>query len=223
MNQRILIKFILLFFIIAAIIVISGLYLFNPAYQVRQVKVASNGPLHYLTRENVVKTIKSQSPQWMHFSINKVGSQLVSYPGVEHVFVQKRWPSQINIKLLQAKPVAYWRDQKHIVTTKGNVIEPIKLQKIGFLPLFKGQKNTISQMISMYQMIQEILKDQKYHVKTLTYQANQWQMKLNNDMTVMLGSHDIRSRLTTYLKVLPKISQNTTYVDMRYPQGFATK
>lgn len=192
----------------------------------QKVAIVTKGELDYISKPQIVDLIKPfQQDTWWQLDVDNVTRAIQAYPGIKEIKVQKQWPDQLVVQLTEYQPKAYWNSRDEILLEDKEIIAPKYFSaKVNF-PVFYGDKNNIDTIESGYERLQKIALDNGFSIRDINFQGNQWQVTLNTDVAVWLGSSRIEQKLLQLLQnyksiEIPKGQQLAT-VDMRYHSGFA--
>ena len=120
-------------------------------------------------------------------------------------------------------PLAYWNDD-NLIDTDANVFSATIVEDLPYLYGIEGSEKIV---VDTYSKIKVLLDTHELRVKRLIYaESSSWQVELTNGITVKLGRGDTIGRVNRFVDFWPQLqsqSNNFTYVDMRYRDGFAIK
>lgn len=203
-----------------------GFKLFNPnVLPIRSVVV--NGDLRFIRKDKLTKTLQPLVAQGF-FSVNpsKIQVALQQLSWVADVEVHRVWPDKVVIDISACKPVAYWNDDAFL-NAYGEIFMPQPMiAPSQILPHFFGKQDQTVKMLDNYQQMNNILSPLRLRVALLQYDDPDWQIKLNNGISLQLGQRHILERLTRFVKTYKKILSShrnmvPENVDLRYSNGLA--
>ncbi|WP_440616249.1 cell division protein FtsQ/DivIB [Cysteiniphilum sp. 6C5] len=208
-------------------LLLSVRYVFKESSaHLQKVAIVTKGELDYISKPQIIDLIKPfQQDTWWELDVENVTQAIQAYPGIKEIKVQKQWPDQLVVELTEYQPKAYWNSRNEILLEDKEVIAPKYFSGIGNLPVFYGQKDDIDTIEKTYERLQKIAADNGFSIRDISFQGNQWQVTLNTDVRVWLGSSQIEQKLLQLLQnyksiEIPKGKKLAT-VDMRYHSGFA--
>jgi cell division protein FtsQ len=188
-----------------------------------------------------------------YFSLNLRQTQKAfeSLPWIRSAVVQREFPNQIKVALTAHTPIARWTsldasssaetksdvDIEQLLNVQGEVFEtsggPIDTDS---LPALSGPVRKASEVLALFQSLQINLQT---HAKDVNWQVVQlslnplgmWRAVLNNQAVLELGSgtkEEIMTRTTRWLLASAQVknkynAHDLQSVDLRYPNGFATR
>lgn len=163
------------------------------------------------------------------FSLNvsQAKSQLLSEPWISHVSFRRVWPSTLTVRIHEHVALARFGD-KGVLTTEGRIFYP----DVGTIPMdlpeLSGPENQAENLLQFYQTFTALAKTVGLTVTALHVNAEQsWDLKLSNQIQVILGRVDALKRFQQFVLIYPKIiassKQTITLIDLRYPNGAAVQ
>lgn len=136
-------------------------------------------------------------------------------------------PATVKVVLRENKPTARWireNETAGLINQHGGVFQAAF---DGDLPSFDGELSALPLMLEKYKTLSTHLQPLRLKIIRLQYSPRlSWTMTLDNGIEVRLGKEDIHKRIALFARMWP-ISlavneEKLDYVDMRYPDGFAT-
>ncbi len=166
--------------------------------------------------------------------LEKLRLSLEQLPWVRHAEVRRQWPADIEIRIEEHVPVAYWgQESGQLVNSHGEIFTAeLRNTPDDAMPVLYGPSGFVPEMLSYFQLASELLKPTGRWPQTLSVSPRlALQLKLDDGMVVELGRQQakapIRERLerfaTYYPSMLKAARKPPGVVDMRYPQGFALR
>lgn len=213
-----------------------GLHLVRPPFfpikeinvQVAQGVDNEQQQLQYVTWEQVDRLVKDElDGNFISVNLTAVREAFVKLPWVREAKVNREWPHGLNVVLEEHRAVAYWGDHA-LVNTYGEVFRVTANMD---LPTFTGPNEASAQEVAQqYRRFNKILVsiDQQIAEISLTPRYA-WRLRLDTGTVLELGRNDVEERLVRYVSVynhsIARWSQQQplTYVDLRYPNGFAIR
>lgn len=194
-----------------------------PIFPLREVRV--EGELKHVTREQV-KLIASHYLQGNFFTVNLVKTReaFQKLPWARNVSVRRRWPSRLEVVIEEHQELARWGNVA-LVNTHGELFHAASDAE---LPVFYGPGDGIKEVAEHYASFSELIKPIGLKVKEMTLTPRRsWQLTANTGLVIALGRDEMDMRLNrfvgVYAKTLGSVKGNLTYVDLRYPNGFAVR
>ncbi len=170
------------------------------------------------------------------FSIDleNVRVSLERLPWVRHAEVRRQWPANIEIRIEEHVPVAFWgQETGQLVNSHGEVFTAGLRGEPGWtMPVLSGPEGFVPEILGYFQQAAELLRPIGRWPHALNVSPRlALQLKLDDGMVVELGRQQakapIRERLERFVTYYPTILKAARkppgVVDMRYPQGFALR
>jgi len=189
--------------------------------------VVVNGDLRFIQKDKLKKTLQPLASRGF-FSVNldKIQVVLQQLSWVADVEVHRVWPDKVVINISACQPVARWNDNAFL-NAYGEIFVPQPMvESSQILPQFFGKQDQTVKMLDNYQQMNNILNLLQLQVVSLNYDNHDWQIKLNNGISLQLGQRYILQRLTRFVKAYKKILSSHRNmvpkdVDLRYSNGLA--
>ena len=194
-----------------------------PIFPLRELRV--EGELKHVTREQV-KLIASHYLQGNFFTVNLVKTReaFQKLPWARNVSVRRRWPNRLEVVIEEHEELARWGNIA-LVNTHGELFHAASDAE---LPVFYGPGDGVKEVAEHYGSFNELIKPIGLKVKEMTLTPRRsWQLTTNTGTVIALGRDEMDMRLNrfvgVYSKTLGSVKGNLTYVDLRYPNGFAVR
>lgn len=162
------------------------------------------------------------------FTVNAsaIKRQLNTLAWVKSVTINRVWPNQLVIHVVEQQAVAQW-NADGLLTPDGSLIYPAKDTFPTGLPMLAGPADDAVAVWKMYQYMAALLVPLDLTISQLTLDPRYaWEMTLNTGTKVLLGRLDVEQRLQRFVAVYAKIFQGKSApitIDLRYNNGLAVK
>lgn len=185
--------------------------------------------LKYASKQTIFDAVKSYlTGSFFYVNVHEAKRAAERMNWVRHARIDRIPPAAIKITIEEHEPVARWiREgyQAGLISARGEVFQAAFQ---GELPEFDGDIDKLNIMLEQYRIFNSSLKPLRLKILRLQYSPRaSWTMMLNNGIEVRLGKDNIHARMNRFVEIYPAtLSQqaaNLDYVDMRYPDAFATK
>jgi cell division protein FtsQ len=194
-----------------------------PVFALREVQVTGQG-LH-VTRAQVDAIVKTEL-KGTFFTLNlpQMRSAFEKLPWVREVNLKRRWPSRLEVAVVEHVPLARWGNVA-LVNTHGEVFDAAY---DGKLPIFNGPSGTSKEIAIQYDYFRRHLAAiSAAPVMVQMTPRRAWQVRLEGGPTLELGREDVEARLARYIQVYERtvgaLKRRIEYVDLRYANGFAVR
>lgn len=153
--------------------------------------------------------------------VMRLKRKLQENPFVQDVIIKRIWPDTLLVNLTEQRFVALWGDNA-VVSSQGRVMQIENPDKT--LPKFVGPEGQAVLMLNELNEINKALQPLHLMVKELDLNTRRsWQIKLNNNVKIIMGRKEIQTKLLTLTMVYPKLikrhAQSIDTIDLRYPNG----
>lgn len=194
-----------------------------PIFPLREVKV--DGELHHVSREQV-KLIVAKHLKGNFFTLDLINARnaFEKLPWARNVSVRRRWPDKLEVVIEEHEALARWGSTA-LVNKQGELFHAASGSD---LPVFYGPDNCVIEVASQYDSLNKVLQSAKLQAATLALTPRRaWQITTTNGMVLELGRVEMQPRLekfaNIYSSTLVRLNKKITYVDLRYPSGFAVR
>jgi len=232
---RVLSNIMFLLVAIAALYVVSLTFIKPIFFPLKQINIkgivginSDNSGLRHVTREEIEYIVKNDlTGNFFSVDLMKLRELFIKVPWIRDVKVERKWPNGLNVQIEEHQALAYWGSHAQ-VNTYGEVFRVVMDEK---LPVFTGPMEASSQEVTQrYLRFNQILAPLEQSIAEINLSHRYaWRIRLENGTVLKLGGNEIEERLIRYASVynngLAQLSQdkNLTYVDLRYPNGFAVQ
>jgi len=195
----------------------------TPLFPLKEVRVESQ--LQHVTHEQV-RLIVSRYLSGNFFTVNLEKTRLAfqKLPWARNVSIKRRWPSSLEVSIEEHEALARWGTVA-LVNTYG---EMFQAASDADLPTFYGPGETVKTMAQNYAKYQQMLQDKQLKISELILSPRgSWQLATESGLVIALGREKMDERLQRFMQVYDVTAQSVggklTYVDLRYPSGFAVR
>ena len=191
--------------------------------------IVVSGELTFIDDKNIKMLIKRTQPgSFFELDVNQTHQAVEAMAWVYRASVRKRWPSGLEIFVVEQQPFAIWNDDM-LLNQYGDVFDAqisradlsLKIR----LPNLYGPGGSEQTALQGYRNMQSLLETSNlYIVEMFLSERFAWNVALNNGIKLNLGRTKFINRLQRFVDLLPLISQQNRqvdYVDLRYDTGLA--
>ncbi|SFZ78429.1 cell division protein FtsQ/DivIB [Chitinimonas taiwanensis] len=216
---NLLIGLAVLLFLYAALLVI----IHSPLFPVRQIKV--EGSLAHVTREQLQYIVKNElKGTFFTLDLNKTRSAFEKLPWVRQVNLRRRWPDRLDVTIEEHVALARW-GTVGLLNTHGERFDAASNE---VLPVLEGPEGSEQEMAFGYIGFRNqlaVIGRKPNHLWLSPRRA--WRLQLDGKLLVEIGRDNPEQRLAKFVDAYPRtlavITQPISYVDLRYPNGFAVR
>lgn len=156
--------------------------------------------------------------------VTALKAQLQQLPWVYSATVWRIWPDTIAIRIVEQQPVARW-GQRDLLNIQSEVFTPAEIMPSN-LPQLEGPLGEQRVVWQTYQQMNAMLAPLGLKISEMSLEARHaWILKLNNNITLILGRDEPIKRLgrfiIVYQRIVPPAGKEINYVDLRYGHGMA--
>ncbi|MHA7880949.1 MAG: cell division protein FtsQ/DivIB [Saccharospirillum sp.] len=152
----------------------------------------------------------------------QVKQQLEALPWIDQARVDKAWPNQIRIQLVEHEPVARWNGEQ-VLNSLGEALDrPVARLELADL---SGPSDQAKRVMEQYLLFSRIFVGSGFRLDGVEmHRRGAWDLQLNNGIEVVLGSRDMLERTRRVVALLERAEldlDTIDYIDARYPNGLA--
>lgn len=151
--------------------------------------------------------------------------QLEALPWIYSAQVRRRWPSSLEIHVVEQLPIARW-GEGGFLNHEGEVFQSERSEQWQDLPRLLGPEGSNEAMVDSYQRLLEHLAPLGLRVELLeSDERGQLRAELAGGTELLVGDSEFKERLkrftTLYRGTLGERAGDLARVDLRYQQGVA--
>jgi cell division protein FtsQ len=192
-------------------------------------------PVQYITVTGELERTQTEAVQemvqpalvggFLKADLHHIRQQLEDLPWIYRATVQRKWPSALEINVIEQLPIARWGDDGFL-NHEGEVFRSGSRHDLQSLPLLQGPDGTAKPLMAAYQRIVEILAPLHLAVTQLAVDnRGQMGVVLEGGMQLLLGSENFLERMHRFVALyraeLAVRSDQVERVDLRYENGVA--
>jgi len=187
--------------------------------------ITIEGPFQRVSALQIEEAISGAlSDGFLSANLSEIQQQIVALPWIDQANVARRWPSQLDISVIEQVPAACW-GERGLLNTRGELFVTDARHIPAELPRLSGPANRSDEIAKRYLVVREQLIPFGLDLRRVHMDARgAWEMTLQNGVDIRLGRREIEQRTELFLDVVAKIITNRAvdidYVDMRYSNGF---
>ena len=148
----------------------------------------------------------------------------IKLPWVRTASVRRIWPQSLEVTLEEHMALARW-SWRCTGQFQGEIFNAASDEP---LPEFEGPEESSSEMARQYAAFKKVLRPLQQNIARMSLSDRRaWRVHLDNGTLLELGREQMGVRLERYVQVhdrsIVQLNQQLTYVDLRYPSGFAVR
>lgn len=194
--------------------------------------VKINGEFTRISQKAVAESVyDSMADSFMKLDLEAIQQHLEEKPWIDHVRIARRWPDQLEVTVIEHKPIARW-GKLDALNHRGEVIqlseEDVGKQLLKGLPELDGEDGMEQEMMAQYQTLNKMLTEYGMSVKQLTCSAaRSWTITLSDDVVIRVGRDAMLAKMGRFLTVYKAQLQSRwaelSSIDLRYYNGVAVQ
>ncbi|MEH6516593.1 MAG: cell division protein FtsQ/DivIB [Halioglobus sp.] len=208
------------------VVLVAGLQAFVTLQSIPVEQITVTGKLEYTRAEEVQELVQpALVGGFLSADLTLIRQLLEDMPWIYRATVRRRWPSSLEINVVEQLPIARW-GESGFLNHQAQFFQTINEGSWGALPLLVGPDGTARQLMGSYQRLEELLAPLRMEVIELSLdERGQLRAILQGGTEVYLGSDDFVERvqrlLALYRDELSARSTEVARVDLRYESGLA--
>lgn len=198
---------------------------FSSYFPIKKVKIYGINRADHQEVKDVLLPLVSNG--FFTVNVEYIRDRLLQIPWVSEISVRRAWPDQVDITLIEKKPLALWNNQS-LLSEEGELFEPKQETYPSHLPQLIGPSGQHVYMLQYFKDMNRLLLPLHARISSLELTPYfTWKLTLDNGIIMQVGHKDILTRLSHFVKVYPKIvgvhAADVDYIDLRYPNGAAVR
>mgnify|MGYP006195934289 CR=1 FL=1 len=213
---------------VMAIYLISYWAIHLPAFPLQEMNIrGSNGDgrLRHVTREQIDGVVRSEEMgNFLTVDLEATRKAFDKLPWVRAVSVRRVWPRGLEVTLEEHVALARWGSDA-LVSTQGEIFNAASDER---LPVFEGPPESSGDMVRQYDVFNKLLQPLELSIGQMSLSPRRaWRVHLNSGLVLELGREQVEARLARFVllhdRSVAQLNQRLSYVDLRYPGGFAAR
>lgn len=189
-------------------------------------RITVTGELEHTQAEAVQEMVQSSlAGGFLGADLQHMRGQLERLPWIHEATVRRRWPSTLEIHVVEQLPIARWGEDGFL-NHEGGIFTSDRAGDWDSLPLLSGPAGSAPGLMSQYLRLVDMLAPLGLRVEQLSMDARgEVDAVLAGGMRLALGSEEFRERMLRFVAIyrreLAPHAQEIERVDLRYPSGLA--
>jgi len=194
-----------------------------PLFPLRHVDV--KGDLRHVSYQQVSHIVTREfKGNFFTLDLMQAGQGFQKLPWVRNVSLRRQWPDTLEVTLEEHVALARWAGGG-LVNTRGELFQAATHSE---LPLLSGPEGSAPEVVERYIRFKAALAPLKLQPVSLAMNERRaWQLKLDSGLMLQLGRDQPGARLDKFVRAydatIARMPRQVTYVDLRYPNGFAVR
>ena len=210
----------------AVVVLVAAAQAYITVQNIPVQRISITGELEHTRTEAVQDMVQSALVGgFLRADLQRIRQQLEGLPWIYEARVRRKWPSALEIHVLEQLPIARWGDDGFL-NHEGEVFHSGDGGRWQSLPLLQGPPGSARTLTARYQRLLEVLRPLDLKVEQLAVdERGQMEAVLAGDMTVVIGGDDFLERMQRFVAIyrseLAARSAEVERVDLRYATGIA--
>lgn len=162
---------------------------------------------------------------FLALDLQQLRRDIAALDWIDSVGVSRVWPDVIRVRVTEHQAAASW-GERGLLNVRGELFTTSARHSYPELPQLSGPDGSEQVVARLYLAVRERLADAQLVLAALRMDARgAVEIELGSGQEIKLGRQDVEKRLDRFFSVVaPALSpdfQRVSYVDLRYPNGFA--
>ena len=190
--------------------------------------VVVEGQFQFLSKDRAMELIEKEiDGDFLQLNLGRLKSELEQDPWVDHVYLGRRWPDTLVVKIAEQTPIARW-DENGFLNQRGEIIRVAEADKLLGLPWLQGSEINAREIMQQYQDLSTLLRSRGLEIVALKCDNKKsWRLTLKNDKEIAIGREEVMEKLrrfvTVYDKFLSSVWGDVKTIDVRYSNGVSVQ
>lgn len=221
-----IILFFSFFFAIALVLLVIVWLIYAPDKVLQDYKLKT--PLKQLKVEQIDKILKPyMGSSFWRLDIEKVHRDLVRIDWVYQAQVVRKWPSYLEVKILEQIPVARWGDSA-LLNQNGDIFYPYNIKEFVQYVKLDGEDIQAKKMLKKLDLFQIQFQKLGWLIKQIDKRVDEgWLVTFVSNKKIIIGNQNwfqqINRFIYTYPRVKKEVTKQAQVYDLRYSNGFVIR
>jgi cell division protein FtsQ len=190
--------------------------------------VAVEGRFQYFPKERAMELITAEiDGDFLQLELENLKKVLQADPWVENVYLSRRWPDTLVVKVAEQQPIARW-DANGFLNQRGEIIRVKEVDKLLGLPWLQGNEINAREIMQQYQDLSTLLRARGLEISILSCDNKKsWRITLKNDVEIAIGRDQVMEKMrrfvTVYDNFLNGVWADVKSIDVRYTNGVSVR
>lgn len=158
--------------------------------------------------------------------LKRVRAAVMALPWVGRVDASKHWPDTLQLTVFEQLPYARWGNDR-LVTTAADLFSVPDMATVRGLPQLSGPDDRVAEVLAFHVRCLRQFSGSGIIVNEVRLSGRGgWQVLLDNDVVIDVGSEETDARLQRLTEVWPQIAAGgaaPAAIDLRYENGFSVR
>lgn len=214
--------------IILAVLFFTGISWFiYRALPIRHVVIA--GEFLHLSPEQLRTVVNSTLAQrifWIS-DMGKIRDVVLQEPWVQGVIVRRVWPNTLEVSVVEAVPIAYWKGEG-VLNQQGEVFPQVMKNMLSDIVILESDLQDSSYIANQIGLLKQSVDSQWRHLTRVKIDSiGSVRFWTDDGLEVVLGRRHLEKRLDQFNEILTNTLlgdlSTVATVDLRYTSGFSVR
>ena len=189
-------------------------------------KVTIEGEFRHLDHRELEVLVNGQlQGGFISIDLGQLQEVLQQHPWVSRAGIQRQWPSQLQIDVLEEVPIARWSEDAFL-NRLGDKLTIDDNSYLANLPLLNAEFGSSTEVMKQYQRLAQLLLPTGLKMAKLYRNGlGAWHIETSKGIRLIIGRNQVGEKIRRLVLVwesdLYKHSDNIETIDLRYPNGVA--
>ncbi len=210
-------------FVASVSVVMWGLVMLSDPQTMPLKNIQVESEFRHIDADQIRQVVANYAEQgFLKIDTDTVKSDLMTMPWIAAVNIERVWPDELYVKVVEHKAVARWEDGG-LLDESGVHFSPEESTFPESLVIFSGDMDHALEMTQYYQNNKETISQLGLSIVQIKLdERHAWHITLNNSMTLILGRTESEQRLQRFVRWYPQLEGGEVkQVDLRYSNGFS--
>ena len=210
-------------FVVGASVVVWGLVVLSDPQTMPLKNIQVESEFRHVDADQIREIVANYVEQgFLKIDTDTVKNDLMAMPWVAAVDIERVWPDELYVKVVEYKAIARWEDGG-LLDESGVLFSPEESTFPEDIVIFSGDMNHALEMTQYYQNAKETISRLGLSIVKITLdERHAWHITLNNSMTLILGRTKSEQRLQRFVRWYPQLEGGEVkQADLRYSNGFS--
>ena len=210
---------------LGTILISAGLYRGTTTIVSHQVETLTIlGDVHHTDPQAIQRRLAPRIAEgFFSANLRDLRQDLESLPWVYQVNTRRRWPAEIEVYLIEQRPLARWGNSGYL-NHEGQFFQVAHETRYDHLPLLNGPEGSETELMRRYQILAALLEPDGLTIHAISLDTlGQVLIQLDEGPELMLGASEMAHRIRRFRQIWEAASPRAPIarIDLRYEHGAA--
>jgi len=211
--------------VLGTMLISAGLYRGTTMLGAHQVETLTIlGDVHHIDPQAIQLRLAPRIAEgFFSADLRDLRQELESLPWVYQVNTRRRWPAEIEVYLIEQRPLARWGNSGYL-NHEGQFFQVAHETRYDHLPLLNGPEGSETELMRRYQVLAALLEPDGLTIHAISLDTlGQVLIQLDEGPELMLGASEMAHRIRRFRQIWEAASPRAPIakIDLRYEHGAA--